>query len=395
MPTNQRKNARKERSRKNEAKTRKIIWAVLIFVIIVLIIMRVCEIDFASLKNRFTDANGNFTLSLVTDENEYPLSIDSSKDVSVNVVSDKLNVLTDVSYSVYNPATAKKLYSFNHGYANPILKCAGTYNCLYDQGSYRLRLDTNKENVYETTAKKPILAADVSKKGVVIYATRGDKTKSKLFVYDKSLKKKAEIDVNDGYIVSVAIDPSGKKLAYAVVNSKNATFTTTVFTQYVSDEKSTASFSYPNTSVLSLKFANSSDLYFVGTDTVSVISSLKNKTDVHKNGSISTLSYCYTDDNELVVAYSDYENASNGKVEYIRPSGNVKTMIKLDKKAKYISSSSNEICVLYNDGVDVFSLTKGERNESYKCDDSVTSVHKLSSRVYASHQKVIDLLDKQ
>ena len=125
MPTNQRKNARKERSRKNEAKTRKIIWAVLIFVIIVLIIMRVCEIDFASLKNRFTDANGNFTLSLVTDENEYPLSIDSSKDVSVNVVSDKLNVLTDVSYSVYNPATAKKLYSFNHGYANPILKCAG------------------------------------------------------------------------------------------------------------------------------------------------------------------------------------------------------------------------------------------------------------------------------
>ena len=73
MPTNQRKNARKERSRKNEAKTRKIIWAVLIFVIIVLIIMRVCEIDFASLKNRFTDANGNFTLSLVTDENEYPL----------------------------------------------------------------------------------------------------------------------------------------------------------------------------------------------------------------------------------------------------------------------------------------------------------------------------------
>ena len=102
MPTNQRKNARKERSRKNEAKTRKIIWAVLIFVIIVLIIMRVCEIDFASLKNRFTDANGNFTLSLVTDENEYPLSIDSSKDVSVNIVSDKLNVLTDVSYSVYN-----------------------------------------------------------------------------------------------------------------------------------------------------------------------------------------------------------------------------------------------------------------------------------------------------
>jgi hypothetical protein len=136
-------------------------------------------------------------------------------------------------------------------------------------------------------------------------------------------------------------------------------------------------------------------LYFVGTDTVSVISSLKNKTDVHKNGSISTLSYCYTDDNELVVAYSDYENASNGKVEYIRPSGNVKTTINLDKKAKYISSSSNEICVLYNDRVDVFSLTKGERNESYKCDDSVTSVHKLSSRVYASRQKVIDLLDKQ
>ncbi len=80
----------------------------------------------------------------------YPYNLDSSKNVSVNVQNDKLNILTAVSCTVLNPTEGKASYSFSHGYANPIMKTCGNYFCIFDQGANRLRLDTLSGEVYET-----------------------------------------------------------------------------------------------------------------------------------------------------------------------------------------------------------------------------------------------------
>lgn len=394
MPSNERENARKEKRRKTDAKAKKIIWIILILIIIALIIMKVCEIDFQSIKDRFVDEDGKISISMTADEDAYPFTIDSSKNVHLYSLNDKLGVLTDTSMTVLNPSDADVLYTFSHGYANPVIKCSGTYFCLADQGGNRLRLDTVNGDVYETKTENTILTADVSRGGTVIYATKSDEAKSTVFVYSKALKKQMELEVSSGYVVAVAIDSSGKKCAYAVVNSKDAKLITTVYTINVGDDEERASFEFAESNLMDLHYSGSGSLYYVGTDGVSVITSQKKQKEIYKTGSVNTVCFSYTDDNELVYVYSDYTESSDNTIARINSSGKVKTEFTVSQKAKAVSSSSNEICVLFTDKVDVYSLTKGDLKSTYKCDETVGDVCKMSSKVFVSRQQLIDVLEQ-
>ncbi len=393
MASNQRENARKEKQREKDIKVKKIIWIILIAVVLILAAMRFAEIDFASLKEKFTDENGKFTISQNVQTNAYPYSLDSSDNVKVHCVNDKVNVLTETSYTVLNPNDAQVMYTYNHGYSNPILSFSGNYSCLIDQGSNRFRLDTNSENVYETKLDNKILCASVSKNGNVIYAVESKDAKSTVYVVNKSLKKLMSFDVNEGYVVDTAIDNSGKKFAYAVVNSKNAKFITTVYTINMNDEKPIASFEFAQTYAVDLHYSSSSDLYFIGDNCVSVISSQKKLTEVFKKNKVHTVCVNYTKNDELIYVYSDYSESSENSVAYIKSSGKIKTNIDLKQKAKYVNCSSNEICVLFSDKVVTYSLTKGEMKKEIKCDDSLKSVNKLSSRIFVQRGNLIDVIE--
>lgn len=394
MASNERENARREKQLKSREKNKKKIWIAIGIVVFILIIMKVCEIDFNAVKKYFSnDGEVASTVELV-DNMGYPYNIDSAKDVKMCEINGKLNVLTSSSVTVLNPTDANKAYTFDHGYANPILKHAGSYFCLFDQGATRIRLDNNKKNIYEKELTENILTANVNSKGSVIYATHSDKAKSMIYIYNQSLKNKLKLKVNDGYVVAVAIDSSGNKCAYAVVNSKNAKLVTTVYTVDVSTKKTISSFDF-NSSILDLHYSSSSDLYFVGNDCVSVITSNKKEKKVFEQGSVSTVCFNYTADDELVYVYSGYSNSTNNTLSYINTSGKVKTKINLDGKAKYVSSSSNEVCVLFPDKVDVYSLTRDKLKDTYPCVGSVNNVTKISSRIYITKQQLVDILDKE
>jgi hypothetical protein len=393
MPSHERENARKEKKRKNDAKAKRIIWIVLILIIIALIIMKVCEVDFASIKNRISGSDSSSSISMTADESAYPFTIDSSRNTHIYSMSDKLAVLTDTSMTILNPSDAEVLYTFNHGYSNPIIKYSSSYYCIFDQGANRLRLDTTSDNVYETKTDNQILTADVSRNGTVIYATKSDDAKSTVYVYSKALKKLMQFDVSSGYVVSVAIDSSGKKCAYAVVNSQDAKLVTTIYTINVGDDSERASFEYVDSNLMDLHYSNSGSLYFVGTDCVSVITSQKKINEIYKQGSVNTISYCYTSDGELVYAYSDYNESSDNTVAYVNSKGKIKNTFSVNQKVEYISSSSNEICVLFSDNVSIYSLTKGDLKNTYKCDESVGSALKMSTKVFISKQQIVDVLE--
>ena len=80
-------------------------------------------------------------------------------------------------------------------------------------------------------------------------------------------------------------------------------------------------------------------------------------------------------------------------MEYITSSGKVKTSVDLAEKVKYVSSTSNEACVLFDGRAETYSLTKGELKGTYTCPEDTMSVHKLSSRVYINRQQLIELIN--
>ncbi len=392
MPSQKRENERKEKQLKSEQKTKTVIWVVLALVVFALIIMRICEVDFKSVKNRFFDENGRLTFSMTTNEDAYPYTLSSSGGIKVEPIGDKLSILNDSTLSVINPSDAKVLYTFTHGYANPVIRYAGNYFCIIDQGGMRLRLDRANKNVFETKTDSPIVCADVAKNGNIVYVTKSVNGKSSINVINSTLKKLMTFDVSEGYVVYCAIDSSGKKLAYASVDSKNATLVTTVNTMNIGDEEPRGSFEFKNSTLLDLHYSTSSELYYVSSGGVSVIKNQKKVYETFKEGSVNTVCFNYTNDNELVYVYSKYTSSNENELVYINSAGRVKTEINLKQKPKYISAT-NDICVLFPDKIVTYSMTKGEVKQSYKCDDSVTSVNKISTKIFISRHKLIDVIN--
>ncbi len=391
MPSNERENQRIERKKLKENKAKKVVWIILGIVVLLLIVMKVCEIDFADIKNKVSASN----LSSSVANNDFPYTIDIRKDADIQLINGKFYVLSDTGVVSLDPSTAKESYSFDHGYASPVLKSNGNYTCLFDRGGTRVRLDSTSENLYEKTLDRNIITAEVAKNGTIVYSSFCDDSKSKIVVINKNENKKLEYDVNDGYVTSLAVNSNASKIAYTSVNSQNAFLSSTVHILSVSDKEELFETKYNKANILDLHFTDSDNLYVVGDTFLSLVKSSKNAEYIFKQGTISTINYCYTSSNELVINYGDFSNSSKSKLDYVKSNGKIKTSITLKENSKFISSNSNEITVLFHNRIDVYSLTKGDKKQSVKCNGSVNSAYTISSKTYIQYGQCIDIADKK
>ena len=227
----------------------------------------------------------------------------------------------------------------------------------------------------------------VSKNGTIVYSAFCDDAKSKIVVINKNESKKLEYEVNDGYVTTLAVNSNASKIAFTSVNSKDAFLSSTVHIFNLSNEEMTFEKEFKKSDILDLHFTDSNNLYIVGSDFLSIVKSGKNAEYILKQGSISTVNYCYTSSNELLINYSDFSNSSKSKLDYVKSNGNIKTSIPL-------KSASKGITLLFNNKICVYSLTSGELKHSVNCDSSVNSAYSLSSRIYVQYGQCIDVIKK-
>lgn len=387
MQNNERINRNKEKKRIKDNKIKTIVWVILGLILAALLIMKICEIDFNDVKNRFTSA------SSITASNEeiYPYSLDSSGNCDVAILNNKLAVLTDTSLSVINPTDAKSLNKFDHGYTDPYFEVSGNYTLLFDRGGTRFRVDTVNKNLFEKMVDRNIITATISKNGTVAYSSFCDNADCKLVVMTKNENVKLELPVKHGYITAIALNSSGTKCTYVTVESKDAVLISTVHTMNISSPDDASEVSFNNSNILSVKYSNQGDVYIVGDDFLSTISNRKKYNTVFEKGTISTNMFCYNADNELIINYREYTNSTDSKLAFVRSNGKVKTTIELDTTPKFISASSNELTALFANEIDVYSLTKGEVKEKIEADNSVNSVYTLGSKHYLQYGQYIDV----
>lgn len=393
MASNQRENERAARKHAKARKNQIIIWSVLAVLVILILIIKISEIDFDSVKNNVTDENGKFSISaLVSDNSKFPFSLDSSADAAFSTIGNQLAVLGDNSFTVIDSSNARLQFRDTHGFANPIMKISGDYAVIIDQGTNKYRLDTAAENVYKDKSENTILCADVSNSGVVALATTSSEAKSEIVVYNKAFKEKMKYNVNYGYVTALAIDDSASRVAFAAVNSENARLKTIIYTMNINDEVPRAEIAYEASNILDLHFS-SSDLYIVGSDFISVVSSLKDEKKVLEQGACHLTAYSYTPSDELVIAYSDYNGSSADNVALIAPSGKIKAQLNTGERIKDVASSKSKITILTSDYIITYNA-KGEEEGRTAVDDSYTSITQLSSSVYAKHQSLVEIFKR-
>ena len=360
MASSQREAERAERKKSKSRKRWRIAWAIVGVVVAALLIMRIAETDFSSLSAKKNNSES------VSEKNKYPYELSSGGDLSFGTVGSGLYVLDDSSFTVLDTSNASLVQTFNHGYSNPIVETAGSYSLLYDQGGTAYRLDTEKKNVYSDKSDNQLLCAGASESGSVVLCTTSDSAKSNVSVYNKSLKKKMSYDVANGYVIAAAID---------------------------GDTEPRARFEYYSSPVLDLRFS-SSDLFVVGSDFVSVVRGLKTETKIFEQGSAFTASYDYDSSDNLIYAYSEYSGSAENKIAVVKHNGNVKTVATVDSAVKDISGSSSYISVLTADSVITYKISDSSVKQTYKADDSYTSIKQVSSKVFAKRQTLVELISE-
>ncbi|MCC8016673.1 MAG: DUF5711 family protein [Clostridiales bacterium] len=385
MADAQRENERIEKKILRKRKRQKTAWIIIAIIIAALLVMRICEIDFSNA--------GSGSSSSGSSAAGFPFELYSGADVSFGELGNNIYVLSDTSYTVINPSSGNALQNFEHGYSNPLTKSSGNYSIIYDQGGYSYRLVSSKEVVYDTKSDNAILCADVSSSGNVAVCTTSDDAKSTVTVYNKSSDKKFSFNVTYGYVTSVAIDSRGSRIAFAALNSENAKLKTVVFTMNIDDSSPRAQFEYVSSDIYDLKFS-STDLFVVGSDFISVISSLKNENKVFESGNVNTVSYCFNPSGALVYVYSDYLGSENN-VAVIKSSGTVSNVAKISAQVKDVSASSSRISVLTDDSVFTYKSSNGELKNTVSVDDSYTYIQHISSKIFTKRQTMVELLNEK
>lgn len=389
MAGNQREMHRKEKRAQKDRRNKIIVWTIIVLIIIALAVMKICEININSVKEHFTDADGNFTITQGVTEDNFPYNTDSSRNVTLKEVNKKIGVLTPTSFTVLDSKNADVKYTFDHGYANPIMKSSGIYTLIFDQGDKSFRLDTTSYNVYENEANTNIFCADVAKNGSVVYAAASKEKKCDIYVYNKSLKKQLSYSTSDGYVVAAAINDRGNKISFVTVNSENAQLKSTLYTMNIGENEIKEKFELPAGNVIDIKYS-SNNVYVIGDSFLSVISNQKKAQAVYKQGSISTVAYTFTPSNELVLIYNGYTNSKDNIIARVKPNGKIRKEGKISGIVKSVSSSSSIVSVLTGNEIASFKLSNLKNIGSTAVDDSAKSICRMGTEVFVHRQSLID-----
>ncbi len=153
----------------------------------------------------------------------YPIELDGTQTVNCVSKSSYYYVLSNTHISAFS-SSGKNLYSYAHGFENPVLKTSSSRALVFNQGSTEVLIfDLNKlKSSFKT--EKSIITAGISDSGVYAIATRSDKYTAAVSVYNKGGKMLYEWYSAEDTVNNVAVSPNGRKIAVSTFNTSVGKF---------------------------------------------------------------------------------------------------------------------------------------------------------------------------
>lgn len=116
-------------------------------------------------------------------DGNFPLYIDGSASYQAGSISGNLVLLGD-SYLYIFQTSGARTAARQHTYGSAMLRTAGDYALIYEQGGTRFRLETVRKIHFEKSTNDRILFARVSKNGMTALVTASDTCASRLLVFN-------------------------------------------------------------------------------------------------------------------------------------------------------------------------------------------------------------------
>lgn len=120
-----------------------------------------------------------------TEKGNFPLTFDEGAVSSISHIDNFLLSLDKNHLQIYNEAGEEE-NSFNHNYADPVLKTAKKRMMIYDNGGTSFTVLNRKNEMYSKTVDSKILLADIANNNYAAVVTEDEKYAGILTVYDEN-----------------------------------------------------------------------------------------------------------------------------------------------------------------------------------------------------------------
>ena len=157
----------------------------------------------------------------------YPAEINSTEVLNAVSRGNYYYVLTDTRLNAYSNG-GKEIYSYSHGFENPVLKTSKTRAMVFSQGGTEAYIYNLAELKNAVSTEKEIITANISDSGTYALVTRSDSYASVVSVYNKNDKLVYEWYSSEDTVNNVAVSPNGKKIAVSAFNATSGDYSAKV-----------------------------------------------------------------------------------------------------------------------------------------------------------------------
>ncbi len=188
--------------------------------IIILIVLNFC------VPVNILEATGNLTASIGY-SNNYSSSLSGSSVLDVRVSNNITYVLSDTHVDIFN-RSGKLIRSLQHGCASPALRITSGRSIVYDIGGTDYLVFNLYKSYLTGKTDEEIIAADISRSGVIAISTKSQRYTSEVEVLDRFGDSKYVWYCSEGVVSDLCLSANGNRLAVSVQSTVNGMISTNV-----------------------------------------------------------------------------------------------------------------------------------------------------------------------
>ncbi len=283
---------------------------------------------------------------LGTGTGSYPVDMSGTHVRRLEQVQSYAAVLTD-SHLIYLNHSGAEVSRYNCAYPTALMRTAGRYVLLAEQGGRRLHLSTRNKVVLEMTTEQDIVSVALNEKGQIAVLTDGPQGYAvQIKVYEKTGKLLYTRDRNHTG-TEIALSRDGTQVAMLSVEAAGGNLNTTmdVFSLKTSDTEALCSHTVKDRLLYRMEYLDGGWVVAFAEDSVVMLDTADGLATVYKPGDMRVLGYAVAG-KDLAVAVRSYGDTGGGQIHIVNKKGEPARVVDFTGAYRHLSGYHQQYVLL-------------------------------------------------
>lgn len=254
----------------------------------------------------------------------YPAELESGNTVNVVSKGSYYYLLTDTEINAFSNS-GKLVFSYAHGFENPVLKTSKTRALVFNQGGKQVLIFTLNGLQTNLTIDDEITNAAIGDNGTYALVTTSGNYAAAVSVYKKDNKMVYQWFSSQDLVNNVAVSPNGKKIAVATLSSKVGQYNSTISVLNFKSATPENQKEFANTVIYSLDTTSTKGFSLITSNGYNFISWNRFKVLEYKN-EYNTVMF-RTSNNGVLAVYNRESDKTDNRIAVFAKNGKLKKVL--------------------------------------------------------------------